>query len=434
MNMHEIIQTKRDGKELSKQQIEFFVKGSTTGDIPDYQITALLMAVFLNGLNKEETFELTRQMRDSGDTLDLSKISGIKVDKHSTGGVGDKTTLITAPLAAAAGVPVAKMSGRGLGFTGGTIDKLESIPGFMTSLSIDDFIRTVNDHRICVIGQTAQVATADKKFYALRDVTATVDNISLIASSIMSKKLALGSDAILLDVKCGQAAFMEDPEQAKELGQLMVEIGRSCGKKTVAVVTAMDQPLGRAVGNALEVKEAIETLKGNGPEDIMRLSVTLAGIMAYLSGKAGSTDEGISLAKSKLAGGEGLEKLKEMIGAQGGDERVTEDTSLLPSAKFSADICSDKDGFVSSISGKQIGIASMHSGAGRQTAGDAVDPSAGIYIGKKVGEAVSKGEALCTVYSDDEAKLALAVSEAQDAFEISEEKPAEGELILMTLE
>ena len=434
MNMHEIIQTKRDGKELSKQQIEFFVKGSTTGDIPDYQITALLMAVFLNGLNKEETFELTRQMRDSGDTLDLSKISGIKVDKHSTGGVGDKTTLITAPLAAAAGVPVAKMSGRGLGFTGGTIDKLESIPGFMTSLSIDDFIRTVNDHRICVIGQTAQVATADKKFYALRDVTATVDNISLIASSIMSKKLALGSDAILLDVKCGQAAFMEDPEQAKELGQLMVEIGRSCGKKTVAVVTAMDQPLGRAVGNALEVKEAIETLKGNGPEDITRLSVTLAGIMAYLSGKAGSTDEGISLAKSKLAGGEGLEKLKEMIGAQGGDERVTEDTSLLPSAKFSADICSDKDGFVSSISGKQIGIASMHSGAGRQTAGDAVDPSAGIYIGKKVGEAVSKGEALCTVYSDDEAKLALAVSEAQDAFEISEEKPAEGELILMTLE
>lgn len=434
MNMHEIIQTKRDGKELSKQQIEFFVKGSTTGDIPDYQITALLMAVFLNGLNKEETFELTRQMRDSGDTLDLSKISGIKVDKHSTGGVGDKTTLITAPLAAAAGVPVAKMSGRGLGFTGGTIDKLESIPGFMTSLSIDDFIRTVNDHRICVIGQTAQVATADKKFYALRDVTATVDNISLIASSIMSKKLALGSDAILLDVKCGQAAFMEDPKQAKELGQLMVEIGRSCGKKTVAVVTAMDQPLGRAVGNALEVKEAIETLKGNGPEDITRLSVTLAGIMAYLSGKAGSTDEGISLAKSKLAGGEGLEKLKEMIGAQGGDERVTEETSLLPSAKFSADIFSDKDGFVSSISGKQIGIASMHSGAGRQTAGDAVDPSAGIYIGKKVGEAVSKGEALCTVYSDDEAKLALAVSEARDAFEISDEKPEEGELILMTLE
>lgn len=434
MDMYEIIQTKRDGKELSQQQIEFFVKGSSSGDIPDYQISALLMAAFLNGLNKEETFELTRQMRDSGDTLDLSGINGIKVDKHSTGGVGDKTTLITAPLAAAMGVPVAKMSGRGLGFTGGTIDKLESIPGFETSLSIDDFIRNVNEHGICVIGQTAQVATADKKFYALRDVTATVDNISLIASSIMSKKLALGSDAILLDVKCGQAAFMQDPEQAVKLGQLMVDIGKSCDKKTVAVVTAMDQPLGRAVGNALEVREAIETLQGKGPKDITELSVTLAGIMAYLGGKAASASEGIDAAREKLRNGEGLKKLSEMIAAQSGDRNVAEDTSLLPQAAYSADILSDKDGYVGSISGKQIGIASMHSGAGRQTAGQQVDPSAGIYISKKTGESVSKGDVLCTIYSDDESKIPQAAAEGKNAFEICDEKPKERDLILMTLE
>ena len=430
MDMYEIIKTKRDGGNLSGEQIDFFVKGSSQGTIPDYQITALLMAIFLKGMNKEETFSLTQAMKDSGETLDLSMIDGIKCDKHSTGGVGDKTSLITGPLAAAAGVPVAKMSGRGLGFTGGTIDKLESIPGFQTTRSIDDFIRQVNDHGLCIIGQSAQVAVADKKFYALRDVTATVDNISLIASSIMSKKLALGSDAILLDVKCGQAAFMKGEEQAVSLAELMVEIGRSFGKKTAAIVSSMDQPLGNAVGNSLEVTEAINVLKGEGPEDITEISVTLAGMMIYLSGLSGSIGEACVCAERCLEDGRGLVKLREMIKAQGGDESVTDDPSLLKTAGKTKDVISQEEGFIEKIDGSLIGTASMHSGAGRSVAGEDIDPGAGIILFRKAGDRVEKGEALCRIYSSSDERLEQACGEAEHAFSIGKNKKDVAPLIL----
>ena len=429
MNMYDIIRDKRDGKKLTAEQIGCFVKGSTSGEIPDYQISALLMAMFLKGLDKEETFDLTRAMKDSGETLDLSSIKGIKVDKHSTGGVGDKTTLITAPLAAACGVPVAKMSGRGLGFTGGTIDKLESIPGFNIALDTDQFIKNVNEHGICVIGQTAKVAAADKKFYALRDVTATVDNISLISSSIMSKKLALGSDAILLDVKCGRAAFMQTEEAAAELGQMMVDIGKSFDKKTVAVISSMDQPLGRAVGNSLEVAEAIRTLKGEGPDDITELSVVLAGIMIYLSGLASDTDRGIETARERLKDGSGLAKFREMAEAQGGDGRVTEDVSLLPAGRYSRKVICTEDGYVNSIDGQLIGSASMHSGAGRAVAGQDIDPGAGLLLEKKNGDQVSAGDVLCTVYSNDESKLSSAAQMALEAFSITADRSSDTPLV-----
>ena len=429
MNMYDIIRDKRDGKKLTAEQIGYFVKGSSGGEIPDYQISALLMAMFLKGLDKEETFELTRAMKDSGETLDLSSIKGIKVDKHSTGGVGDKTTLITAPLAAACGVPVAKMSGRGLGFTGGTIDKLESIPGFNIALDTDQFIKNVNEHGSCVIGQTAKVAAADKKFYALRDVTATVDNISLISSSIMSKKLALGSDAILLDVKCGRAAFMQTEEAAAELGQMMVDIAKSFDKKTVAVISSMDQPLGRAVGNSLEVAEAIRTLKGEGPDDITELSVVLAGIMIYLSGLASDTDQGIETARERLKDGSGLAKFREMAEAQGGDGRVTEDVSLLPAGRYSRKVICTEDGYVNSIDGQLIGSASMHSGAGRAVAGQDIDPGAGLLLEKKNGDQVSAGDVLCTVYSNDESKLSSAAQMALEAFSFSADRSSDTPLV-----
>ena len=429
MNMYDIIRDKRDGKKLTAEQIGYFVKGSSGGEIPDYQISALLMAMFLKGLDKEETFELTRAMKDSGETLDLSSIKGIKVDKHSTGGVGDKTTLITAPLAAACGVPVAKMSGRGLGFTGGTIDKLESIPGFNIALDTDQFIKNVNEHGICVIGQTAKVAAADKKFYALRDVTATVDNISLISSSIMSKKLALGSDAILLDVKCGRAAFMQTEEAAAELGQMMVDIGKSFDKKTVAVISSMDQPLGRAVGNSLEVAEAIRTLKGEGPDDITELSVVLAGIMIYLSGLACDTDQGIETARERLKDGSGLAKFREMTEAQGGDGRVTEDVSLLPAGRYSRKVICTEDGYVNSIDGQLIGSASMHSGAGRAVAGQDIDPGAGLLLEKKNGDQVSAGDVLCIVYSNDESKLSSAAQMALEAYTITSDRSSDIPLV-----
>lgn len=433
MDMYEIIKTKRDGGILSGEQIDYFVKGSSQGIIPDYQITALLMAVFLKGMNKEETFRLTQAMKDSGETLDLSMIDGVKCDKHSTGGVGDKTSLITGPLAAAAGVSVAKMSGRGLGFTGGTIDKLESIPGFQTTLSIDDFIGQVNDRGICIIGQSAQVAVADKKFYALRDVTATVDNISLIASSIMSKKLALGSDAILLDVKCGQAAFMKDEEQASALAGLMVEIGRSFGKKTAALVSSMDQPLGNAVGNSLEVTEAIEVLKGEGAEDITEISVTLAGMMIYLSGLADSACEAKKTAERCLEDGSGLAKLKEMIKAQGGDENVADDPSLLKKAEKTRDVISSKEGYIEKIDGSVIGTASMHSGAGRSVAGEEIDPGAGIILFKKTGDRIEKGEALCRIYSSSDERMEHAALEAEKAYSIGKNRTEKAPLILKTI-
>lgn len=420
MNMVDIIQKKRDGGVLSREEISWFIGAYVEGRIPDYQAAALLMAIYFQNLSKEETFQLTEAMRDSGDTIDLSMIHGIKVDKHSTGGVGDKITLVVAPLAAACGVPVAKMSGRGLGFTGGTVDKLESIPGFRTTLEAEEFTNQVNQIGIAVIGQTAHITPADKKLYALRDVTATVDNLGLIASSIMSKKLAAGSDAILLDVKCGDGAFMERQEDAAELARLMVEIGDSAGKRTVAAITEMGQPLGKAVGNSLEVMEAIETLKGRGPADITQLAEKLGGIMIYLGGKAASPEEGCQMAESALKDGRGLEKLREFIAAQGGMEKVIEDFSLFPAHTVERELIAEQDGYVQRIEARKIGLASQHTGAGRATKEEAIDLSAGVLLHKKIGDAVKKGEALATFYGNDPLKVDNAVKEGKDAFTLSE--------------
>lgn len=429
MNMYDIIYKKREGGVLDQEEIEFFIKGYTDGSIPDYQTSALLMAVFFQKMNREETYALTRAMKHSGDVVDLSGIAGIKVDKHSTGGVGDKTTLVVGPLAAACGVPIAKMSGRGLGFTGGTVDKMESIPGFRTALEAEEFISLVNRVGLSVIGQTAHIATADKKLYALRDVTATVDNLSLITSSIMSKKLASGSDAIVLDVKCGSGAFMERFEDACELGELMVEIGKADGKKTIAVITDMNQPLGLAVGNSLEVIEAIETLKERGPKDITELSLRLASYMIYAGEKAETPEEGYQLAKEALSSGKALNKLAEFIAGQGGDPRVIEDHTLFPRPSCSSEIHSEADGFIGKIEARAIGLASQHSGAGRATKEDRIDLSAGIMLYKKVGDAVKKGDLLATVYGNDQTRVDKGAQEAAAAFFIQDSKPEENPLI-----
>lgn len=429
MNMNDMIIKKRDKGVLTEEEIQFFVKGYTEGAVPEYQASALLMAIYFNGMNKEETYALTTAMRDSGDIVDLSAIRGIKVDKHSTGGVGDKTTLIVGPMAAACGVPIAKMSGRGLGFTGGTVDKMESIPGFRTTLEEQEFVNLVNENGISVIGQTGSIAPADKKIYALRDVTGTVENLSLITSSIMSKKLASGSDAIVLDVKCGDGAFMESLEDARRLGELMVEIGNADGKRTAAVITDMDQPLGRAVGNSLEVIEAIETLKGNGPEDITLLSQTLAGIMVYLGGKAASPEEGYRMAGESLQSGAALEKMRLFIKGQGGDPRILDDAGLFPQHQFAVEVTSPGAGFIQKIKARQVGIASQHAGAGRAAKGDAIDMTAGIYLHKKVGDAALEGETLATVFANDEQKAAAAAEELLSAYQIGEEMLQTNKLI-----
>lgn len=429
MNIVDIITNKRDGGKLSKEEIEFFVNGYTKGEIPDYQASALLMAIYFQKMDKEETFQLTDVMRRSGDTIDLTAITGIKVDKHSTGGVGDKTTLIVAPLVAACGVPIAKMSGRGLGFTGGTVDKMESIPGFKTAMEPEEFLAQVNSIGMAVIGQTGHIAPADKKIYALRDVTGTVENLSLISSSIMSKKLAAGSDAIVLDVKCGDGAFMKTPEDASALGKTMCEIGQAAGKKTVALITDMNQPLGQAVGNSLEVIEAIETLKGQGPADITELSLRLAGTMIYVGGKASSVEEGDAMAKDALESGRGLDKLRQFIAAQGGNPQVVDDYSLFGPAKLSLDIVSDSYGFVQKIKAESIGLASQHTGAGRLRKEDPVDLSAGIYLHKKVGDKVAAGDVLATAYGNDQAKLEIGAAEAMRAFVIGDDAPEKEALV-----
>lgn len=423
MTMYDVIYKKREGGTLTKEEIEYFVAGYTEGTIPDYQASALLMAIFFKGLGKDETFWLTDAMRRSGESVDLSSIPGVKVDKHSTGGVGDKTTLIVAPLAAACGVPVAKMSGRGLGFTGGTVDKMESIPGFRTALAPEEFLAQVSRIGLAVVGQTAHIAAADKKIYALRDVTATVDQISLITSSIMSKKLASGSDAIVLDVKCGKGAFMENIEDAVRLGELMVELGTKAGRKTIAAVTDMNQPLGMAVGNSLEVMEAIETLSGRGPKDITELSLKLAGLMIYAGERAASAGDGERQAKQALLSGSGLIKLKEFIAAQGGDPGVTEDFSLFPQAEFTKEITAPHGGFVCGVEARRIGLASQHTGAGREKKEDAVDLAAGIVLKKKVGDFVRQGETLAVCYGNSKSKLESGASEAAKAFLIADEQP-----------
>lgn len=397
MHFVDIIDKKKRGLQLSEDEIKEWIKGYVDGVYPDYQVSSLLMAILLKGMDEEETFNLTKAMMESGDIIDLSEIQGIKVDKHSTGGVGDKTTLSLMPMVASCGVKVAKMSGRGLGHTGGTLDKLESIPGFSISMSEEEFVNQVNDIGIAIIGQTANLVPADKKIYALRDVTATVDSIPLIASSIMSKKLASGTDVIVLDVKYGDGAFMPTLEKAEELSYEMIKIGKNYGKKVAACISGMDQPLGNAVGNALEVKEAIDTLKGKGPKDFTELCLATGAVILE---QAGVTDRenGYKMMEESIADGSALEVLRKLIKAQGGDERIVDDETLLPQAPYITKLKSNKDGYVSELPAKAIGILAMNLGAGRETLEDEVDPSVGIVLNKKVGDRVEAGDVLAYIH------------------------------------
>ena len=409
MRMYDLILKKRQGKPLTKDEIQWMIREYTDGRIPDYQMSALLMAICFQGLDKEETYELTMAMARSGEMLDLSQIQGIKVDKHSTGGVGDKTSLVLTPIVASLGIPVAKMSGRGLGHTGGTIDKLESIPGFSTQLEDDAFEEQVNSIGISIMGQTKDLAPADKLLYALRDVTATVDQISLIASSIMSKKLAAGADAILLDVKTGSGAFMKEESDAIQLAKEMVEIGKSAGRKMTAVITNMDEPLGMSVGNILEVKEAIDTLKGNGPDDFVELIETLASHMLILGGAAKDFDEGLMKVRESIQSGKALDKFKQFVAAQGGDTKYIDHPELFEQADVIEEIRSEQDGFVGSIDAQEMGICSLILGGGRETKESVIDPTVGLVFSKKVADPVKKGDVLATIYGNDEEKVKQAV-------------------------
>lgn len=423
MRMYDLILKKRQGKPLTKDEIQWMIREYTDGRIPDYQMSALLMAICFQGLDKEETYELTMAMARSGEMLDLSQIQGIKVDKHSTGGVGDKTSLVLTPIVASLGIPVAKMSGRGLGHTGGTIDKLESIPGFSTQLEDDAFEEQVNSIGISIMGQTKDLAPADKLLYALRDVTATVDQISLIASSIMSKKLAAGADAILLDVKTGSGAFMKGESDAIQLAKEMVEIGKGAGRKMTAVITNMDEPLGMAVGNILEVKEAIDTLKGNGPDDFVELIETLASHMLILGGAAKDFDEGLMRVRESIQSGKALDKFKQFVAAQGGDTKYIDHPELFEQADIIEEIRSEQDGFVGSIDAQEMGICSLILGGGRETKESVIDPTVGLVFSKKVADPVKKGDVLATIYGNDEEKVKRAVLHFKENYHIIEEKP-----------
>lgn len=410
MRMYDIIAKKRDGYELSEAEIAYLIRGYVKGEIPDYQMAAFLMAVFLKGMTEKETLFMTNEAARSGDMVDLSPIEGIKVDKHSTGGVGDKTTLIVAPMVAACGVKVAKMSGRGLGHTGGTVDKLESIPGYRTTLSREEFFRVVNETGLSVIGQSGNLAPADKKMYALRDVTATVDSIPLIAVSIMSKKLAAGSDCILLDVKTGSGAFMKTLDDSIALAREMVKIGENAGRRTMALITDMDTPLGEAIGNSLEVKEAVATLCGKGPEDLTQVCLYLAANMMVLAG-LGTEEECLNKAKQTIEDGSALEKLVAMVEAQGGDSCVIKDTGCFEAAPFIHEVLAKEEGIIQAMDTEKCGIASVLLGAGRETKDSPVDLSAGILLHKKTGDWVAKGEVLATMYASK-----------QELFQAAEEK------------
>lgn len=402
MRMVDLIEKKRDRHELTSEEITFIINSYTKGDIPDYQMSAFTMAVFFQGMTEQERADFTLAMVNSGDTIDLSKIEGIKVDKHSTGGVGDTTTLVLAPLVAAVGVPVAKMSGRGLGHTGGTIDKLESVAGFHVEIDKEEFIKLVNQNKVAVIGQSGNLTPADKKLYALRDVTGTVNSIPLIASSIMSKKIAAGADAIVLDVKTGAGAFMKELDDAKELAKAMVDIGNTVNRQTIAVISDMSQPLGYAIGNALEVKEAIDTLKGNGPKDLEELCLTLGSHMVYLAKKASTLEEARKILIDAITSGKALETMKTFLSAQGGDASVVDDPSKLPQAKFIVDLEAKEAGYVSEIIADSVGTAAMWLGAGRATKESTIDLAVGLELRKKIGDKVTVGEALATVHSNQE--------------------------------
>lgn len=419
MNIVDIILKKRDGQVLNAEEIHFFVDGVKNKTIPDYQISALLMAIYFSGMDAEEVATLTREMAYSGDRLSFPSLRHPIVDKHSSGGVGDKTSLVIAPIVAACGLPIAKLSGRGLGFTGGTIDKLESIPGFRTEIREEEFAEFVGRDGIAIIGQSADIAPVDKVLYALRDVTGTVDSLPLIAASIMSKKLADGSDAIVLDVKYGSGAFMKTPEDAIALAKVMVGIGEDNGKKTIALVTDMRQPLGCAVGNAVEVKEALETLRGGGPDDFRAECLALASAMLIAGERAASEKEAHELIREAIASGKALAKFVAMVKNQGGDTAYVEDPSLFPQAKYSMEGKADKDGIISAINAEKIGHSSLQLGAGRRRTEDAIDPAVGLYIKKKVGDAVKKGDVLFTVEANDEERGREAVKMAESAYSIS---------------
>ncbi len=429
MRMYDIIKKKRDGYSLTTEEINYFVENYTNGSIPDYQASALLMAIYFNKMDKRETLDLTRAMINSGDTFDLSSINGIKVDKHSTGGVGDSVTLILGPMVAACGVPFVKMSGRGLGHTGGTLDKLESIKGFKVALSNEEFVRNTNDINISICSQTGNITPADKKLYALRDVTATVENLSLIAGSIMSKKLAIESDAIILDVKVGSGAFMKNIDDAIALAEEMVTIGNSYGRKTIAVVTNMDEPLGKAVGNALEVREAIETLKGEGPEDIFELCLVLGSKLLVLASKAKDEIEGRKLLIDAVDSGRAYEKLIELVEHQNGDVSYIKNPDLLPKAKYILEVKSVNEGYVKAINAEEIGKAALSLGAGRETIESQLDLSVGILLNKKVDDKVERDEVLAYIHANDLDKAKEVEKTLQDIFIIGDKNLEEKKLI-----
>ena len=422
MTMLEIIEKKKLGKELTREEITFFAQSAAEKSVPDYQLSALLMAIRLNGMTYRETTDLTLAMRDSGDIADLSGIPGIKVDKHSTGGVGDTTTLVLAPLVAACGAPVAKMSGRGLGHTGGTLDKLESIPGMSIALSVEEFIRQVKEIGVAVVGQTGHLAPADKTLYALRDVTSTVDSLPLIVSSILSKKLAAGSDAIVLDVKSGSGALMHTEEDSIRLAETMVQVGALAGKPIVAVVSGMDQPLGTHVGNALEVKEAIDILAGRAGGDLLEVSLTLGGYMLLLAGKVTDPEAGRAMMKAAIDSGAGLKKLKEMITAQGGDPAVCDDVTRLPQAKVIRSVTCGKTGYVQKMDTMALGMAAQAMGAGRLTVDDRLDYSVGYVLHVRIGDKVEADTPLCTLYARSEADAEAAEKAVRAAVRIGDEK------------
>ena len=430
MRTVDLIHRKRDGEELSPEEIRYLVENYTRGAIPDYQMAAFLMAVFFSGMSDREVSTLTEVMVNSGEIVDLSAIPGVKVDKHSTGGVGDKTSLIAAPLAAAAGVVVPMVSGRALGHTGGTLDKLESIPNFRTDLTIDEFRNQLMEHKLAFIGQTPEIAPADGKLYALRDATATVESIPLIASSIMSKKLAVGLDALVLDVKVGSGAFMKRQVDARRLAQMMVGIGRRVDKRVQALITDMNQPLGYAVGNALEVMEVSQTLQNAGPTDLTRICLELAARMIYLGKVAKTLEEAREIAQAKLLDGSGYRKLKDVIAAQGGNPQVLDRFELLPNATGAQEITTSRGGYVSAIDAELIGQASSMIGAGRDTKEDVIDPAVGVILEVKVGQKIDAGSILCRIYYTSEEHLEEAAELVEDAFKISQQPVEERDLIL----
>jgi pyrimidine-nucleoside phosphorylase len=428
MRMVDLIHKKRSNEQLNEQEIQFIVSGYTRGDIPDYQMSALLMAIYFNGMTGEEISALTLAMAGSGEMIDLSEIAGVKVDKHSTGGVGDKISLIVGPIVASLGIPVAKMSGRGLGHTGGTVDKLESIPGFQIELTKEAFIEAVNTNKIAIVGQSGNLASADKKMYALRDVTATVDSIPLIASSIMSKKIASGADAIVLDVKVGSGAFMKTVDDARVLARTMVDIGKSLQRNTIAMITDMEQPLGREIGNANEIRESIEVLRGTGDKELTEVAISVASYMSVLGKEFATFEEAQKAIRDIVMNGKALETFKRFIANQGGDPNVVDQPELLPTAAFQFDVLAAQNGYVNQIDAEQIGIAAMLLGAGRAKKEDQIDYAVGLTLNKKIGDAVKIGESICTIHANRE-DVKEVEKMIQEAYRIASEKPSAVQLI-----